>query len=110
MPRFSASTDSWRADVAVPDDAEPAAADLVAAVGGLVPDAVVHAGVLLGQPAGQRDDLGEGELDDAAGVGERRVEHRDARRCGGRQVDLVGADAERADRDQAVGGLPGPSR
>ncbi len=91
------------ADVAVPDDAQRPAADLVAAVGGLVPDAVVHAGVLLGEPAGQRDDLGDGQLDDAAGVGERRVEDGDAAARGGGQVDLVGADAERADRQPGCG-------
>ena len=82
------------------------AADLVAALGGLVPDAGVHVGVLLGQPPGQRDDLGERQLDDAAGVGERRVEHRDAAGRGGGQVDLVGADAERADRHAAAARRP----
>ena len=46
------------ADVAVADDAERAAADLVAALGRLVPHAVVHPLGLLGEPARQRDDLG----------------------------------------------------
>ena len=59
------------ADVAVADDAERAAAYLVGAFGRLVPDAGVHPGVLVGQMPGQRDDLGDGQLDDAAGVGER---------------------------------------
>jgi hypothetical protein len=93
------------ADVAVADDAEPAAAHLVAADGGLVPDALVHEGVLLGQPAGHRDDLGEGQLDHRAGVGEGRVEDGDAGLRRGGEVDLIGADAERADRDEAVRGL-----
>jgi hypothetical protein len=60
----------------------------------------VHLRVLLRQPPRHRDDLGQRELDDAAGVGERRVEHRHAALARGRQVDLVDADAERAHRDQ----------
>ena len=88
--------------------------------------------VFSGQPAGQRDDLAEHQLDDAAGVGERRVEHRHAalgrrrrgrpgwsrcrssRRRAGRLPasstsarDLgVGADAEQATRRPA----PRPAR
>jgi hypothetical protein len=89
-----------RTYVAVADDAEPATADLVSTGGGLVPDAGVHVGVLLGQPPGERDDLREGKLDDAACVGKGRVEHRDAARVGGFEVDLVGADAKRTDRQQ----------
>ena len=54
----------------------------------------MHQAVLLSQPAGQRDDLGESEFHDAAGVGIRGVEHRDAVLRGGGQVDLVGADAK----------------
>ena len=90
------------ADVAVPDDAEAAAAHLVRALGRLVPDAVVHQGVLVGQVPRHRDDLGDRELDHAAGVGVGRVEHRDPGGRGRRQVDLVGTDAERSDRQQAV--------
>ena len=90
------------ADVAVADDAERAAADLVAALGRLVPDAVVHPPGLLGEPAGQRDDLADHQLHDAAGVGVRRVEDRDAALGRGHQVDLVGADAEAADRHQVA--------
>ena len=88
------------ADVAVADDAQRAAAHLVAALRRLVPHAVVHALGLLGQPARQHDDLGDHQLDDAAGVGVRRVEDRDAALGRGGQVDLVGADAEAADRQQ----------
>src|SRR5262249_52295102 len=94
-----------RADVAVADDAQGAAADLVRALGRLVPDAGVHQGVLVGQPSGQRHDLGDGQLDDAAGVGVRRVEDSDATLGGGGQVDLVGADAEGADGDELRGGV-----
>jgi hypothetical protein len=93
------------ADVAVADDAEPPAADLVAADGGLVPPPGVHVVVLDGQPAGQRDDLGQRQLDDAAGVAERRVEDAHPALGGGGQVDLVGADAEGADREQVRSGV-----
>ena len=96
------------ADVAVADDAEPAAAHLVAAGGRLVPGARVHLGVLLRQPPGQGDDLGQRELDHAARVGERRVEHRDPAPARRGQVDLVDADAERADRDQVRGLVQDP--
>ena len=93
------------ADVAVADDAERPAAELVAAAGRLVPDAVVHPLGLLDQPAGQRDDLAEHQLDDAAGVGERRVEDGDAALGRAGQVDLVGADAEAPDRQEVLPGV-----
>ena len=91
------------ADVAVADDAEGPAAHLVGALGRLVPDAGVHGRVLVGQPPGQGDDLGDHQLDHAAGVGERGVEHHRAPLGGGGEVDLVGADAERPDRQQVRG-------
>ena len=98
------------ADVAVAHDAERAAADLVAALGRLVPDALVHPLGLLRQPARQRDDLADHQLDDAAGVGVRRVEDRDAPLRSPGQVYLVGADAEAADRDQVPGRVEHPRR
>ena len=98
------------ADVAVADDAQRATADLVRAVGRLVPDAGVHALVLLGQPAGQRDELGNGQLDDAAGIGERCVEDGDTALGGRGQVDLVRADAERAHGEQILTRVHGPRR
>ncbi len=87
-----------RADVAVAHDAQGPAAHLVAAARRLVPHAVVHPLRLLRQPAGERDDLADHELDHTARVGVRRVEHPDAPCRRGAQVDLVGADAEAADR------------
>ena len=89
-----------RADVAVADDAEHPAADLVGALGGLVPQAVVHLLRLLRQSSRERDDLADDELDDAAGVGVGRVEGSDPVGCGRVEVDLVGADAEGPDREQ----------
>ena len=50
-------------------------------------------------------DLGDGQLHDAAGVGERRVEGGDAHLGRAGQVDLVGADAEGPDRDQVGSGV-----
>jgi site-specific DNA recombinase len=89
------------ADVAVADDAQLAATHLMAPGCGLVPHARMHLGVLLRQPPGHGDDLGQGELHHTARIGERRVEHRDAVPAGRGQVDLVDADRERSDRDQA---------
>src|SRR2546430_14838122 len=43
------------------------------------------------------------ELGHAPGIGERRVEYRHAALAGGLGVDLVGPDAEAADRDEALG-------
>ena len=93
------------ADVPVADDAKRSAANLVRTVGRLVPDARVHQRVLLGEMPSQRDDLGQRQFDDAAGVGERCVEHGNAASRSRREIDLVGADAERADRDQVRGRL-----
>ena len=50
------------------------------------------------------------QLDDAAGVGVRRVEDRDAALGRRGQVDLVGADAEAADRQQVGCRRRAPSR
>ena len=48
------------------------------------------------------------QLDDAAGVGERRVEHRHAALGRRGEVDLVRPDAERADGEQVRGGREDP--
>ena len=92
------------ADVAVADDAQLAAAHLVAARPRTCPTcpACICAFFSVSRRA-MRDDLGQRQLDHAAGVGERRVEHRDAAPARRGQVDLVGADAEGADRHQIRG-------
>ncbi len=87
-----------RADVAVAHDAQGPATHLVTAARGLVPHAVVHPHRLLRQPPRERDDLADHELHHAARVGVRRVEDRDAPVGRSGEVDLVGADAEAADR------------
>jgi hypothetical protein len=91
------------ADVAVADQAERPAADLVAADGGLHPFTGVHVGVVVGEVAGQGDDLADRQLHDRAGVAVGGVEDGDAPLGGLVQGDLVGADAERPDGLQAVG-------
>ena len=83
-----------RPDVAVSDQSEGAATDLVGAAGRLIPDALMHLLVLVGQMASQRHDLCQGQLDDTAGVAVGSVEAGDTQPGGRVQVDLVGADAE----------------
>src|SRR6478672_10536165 len=80
------------------------------AVRGLVPYALMHESVFLGKPASERDDLGEGKFDHAARVRERSVEDRDAALRGGFEIDLVGADAERANGDEVRCRLEYPPR
>ena len=91
------------ADVAVADDAERLAAHFVAAGGGLGPATTVALRRFLRDAAHQHDRFGDDQFGHAAGIGVGRVEHRDAGALGGGQVDLVGADAERADGDQLAG-------
>jgi hypothetical protein len=56
--------------------------------------------VFLRDAAQQHDRLGDHQLGHAAGIGIGRVEHRDAERARGIEIDLVGADAEATRRDQ----------
>ncbi len=69
------------------------------------PDALVQIARAVAELAGQHHDLREDHLGDRARVGERRVEHRDAVRVRRLEVDLVGADAEAPEREQAARGL-----
>ncbi len=91
------------ADMAVADDAEHLAPDLVAVLGRLHPAAFVDDARLVPDPAHQHDDLAHHQFGDAAGIAVRRVEHRNAESAGHGQVDLIGADAEAADGHQLVG-------
>ena len=92
-----------RADVAVADDAERLAADLVGGRGTLPPPALVHLPRAIRQAAGEGDDLGDHQLRDAAGVAERGVEDGDAPLARGVEGHLVRADAEGPEREQAAG-------
>ncbi|MNM94598.1 hypothetical protein D3C81_1070080 [compost metagenome] len=91
------------ADMPVADDAQHLAAHLMAAAGRLRPAAAMAFGVLLRDATGQHDRFGDHQLGDAAGIGVGRVEYRNAGQLGRIQIDLVGADAEAADRNQALG-------
>ncbi|GMA77673.1 hypothetical protein GCM10025880_40900 [Methylorubrum aminovorans] len=53
----------------------------------------------------QHHDLADRQFGDAAGVREGRVEDRDAAGAGRVEIDLIGADAEAADRDEGRGGV-----
>ena len=86
-----------RADIAVADDAQGLAADLVGAAGGLIPHAVLHMMRMCRNTAQQADDVTDDQLHHGAGVRIRCVEHGDAMRAGIVEIDLIGADAEAAD-------------
>lgn len=86
-------------------DAQRLAPDLPAAVGHLVPCAVVELAAAVAELAGERDDLGDDEFGDGAGVAEGRVEDGDAGLRGESEVDLVSADAEAADYNEVFGGF-----
>ncbi len=88
------------ADRAVADDAELLATDLEGIRRALDPAAAMAGGVLFRDAAQQQDRLGQYQLSHRAGVRVGRVEHGDTAFAGGVEVDLVGADAEAADRDQ----------
>ncbi|KAG1437282.1 hypothetical protein G6F55_014096 [Rhizopus delemar] len=67
----------------------------------------MHARILFRNPAQQQDGFAQHQLGDRAGVGERRVEHRDAALHGGIQVALGGGDAEAARDAQVRAGQQG---
>ena len=94
-----------RADVAVTDDAERLAPDLVAVGRGLVPLALMRGVGSRDDPAQQKDNLADDQFRHASRVGERRIEDRNPVPPGGVDIHLVGADTEAPDRDQPVGGF-----
>ena len=93
------------ADVAVTDDAQRSASYLMRTLGRLIPDPGVHLRVLVGQMPCQRDDLGDYEFHDAAGVGEGCIENRDTPAGGSSEVYLVGTNAKGTDRLQVGSGV-----
>ena len=89
------------ADVAVADDAQRPPPDLVAAGRRLVPGAGVQRAVPVDQPPGQADDLRDRQSRRRCGCWSNGALNTATPACGRRaQVDLVGADAEGADRGQ----------
>ncbi|MND93617.1 hypothetical protein D3C80_858090 [compost metagenome] len=94
-----------RADGAIADDAQGLAAQLARTSRRLVPLALVHGRRLVGHVAHQDDGQADGQFDHRAGVGIGGVEDGHAMFVGGLQIDLIGADAEGGDGQQAVGVL-----
>jgi hypothetical protein len=93
------------ADMAVADDAQRLAADLVASARDLPPDAGVHLARSITELPREEDELADDHLGDAPRVAEGRVEDRDTPAVRRHQIDLVYADTEAADREQRVGRL-----
>ncbi len=94
-----------RADIAVTNDAERLAANLEAVIGRLVPAPLMGGIGPSDDPAKQEDDLADHQFRHAAGIGERRIEDRNAAAARGIDIHLVGADTEATDCDQPVGSL-----
>jgi hypothetical protein len=93
------------ADVAESDDAEGLAHDLGAAELGLLPLAALHRGGRLRDVAGQREQEAQRVLGGGHRVAAGRVLHDDAAPRGGRDVDVVDADAGPADDLEPLAGL-----
>ena len=92
-----------RADIAAADDAERLAEDLHAHEAVLLPLAGAGGGVGFRDLAGQRQHQRDGVLGGGDGIAEGRVHHDDALGGGGRDVDIVDADAGAADHLQVLG-------
>src|SRR6202167_1210663 len=92
-----------RSDIAVADNSERSAAHLMAVGCRFIPAALVSGRGTRENPPKQHDDLADHQFRDAAGVGEWRIEDRNAALTRRIQIDLVGSDAEAANCDQAVG-------
>ena len=89
-----------RADIAVSDDAQGLAANLMGAGSGLVPQAMAHVMRVGGNAAHQADDVADHQFHHGTGVGIRGVEHADAMLARIIEIHLIGADAEASDRGQ----------
>ena len=91
------------ADMAIAHDTQGLAAHLVAAGGGFRPPAAMAFGVFLRDAACQQHCLRHHQFGHAAGIGVGRIEYRNAGLFGSLQIHLIGADAEAANRQQALG-------
>ena len=90
-----------RADVAVADDAERLAAHLAGVVAALLTQPPrCSTAFFSGMPRSSMIDLGQHQLGHAARVGEGALNTGTPRSRAASEVDLVGADAEGADRQQ----------
>mmetsp|Transcript_25680 Transcript_25680/g.59194 ORF Transcript_25680/g.59194 Transcript_25680/m.59194 type:complete len:332 (-) Transcript_25680:135-1130(-) len=83
-----------RAHMAVTNNTQRLAADLIAASRGLAPFTSVHLHIAIGHLAGEVDDVSDGNLGDTASVAVGSVEHRNALLARLLQVHLVRADAK----------------
>src|SRR5476649_1214748 len=90
-------------DRSVADDAQFLAADFEGVGSALDPATTVAGSVLLRDAAQQQDGFCQHQFGHRTGVGVRCVEHRNTALAGSVQVNLVGPDAEAADRDQFLG-------
>ena len=86
-----------RADIAAADDAERLVEELDAHEAVLLPLAGMGRGVGFGDLAGERHHQRDRMLGGGDGIAEGRVHDDDAARGGGRDVDIVDADAGAAD-------------
>jgi hypothetical protein len=93
-----------RADGAVAHDAQRLAADLEGVLGRLEPAAAVRHRALFRDAAQQQDGFGQHQFGDRARIGIRGVEDRHAVLARGIEIDLVGADAEGAHRNELLRG------
>lgn len=69
------------ANVAITNDAQDLATDLVTCLGDLVPDTLVHLHIAIAQLTGKHDDFTNDKLGNGTGVTERRVEHSNLKSC-----------------------------
>src|ERR1700721_1547595 len=92
-----------RSDIAIADNAKRSAAHLMAVGRRFIPAAFVSGRGTRENPPKQHDDLADHQFRDAAGVGEWRIEDRNAALTRGSQIDLIGSDAEASHGDQAIG-------
>ncbi len=91
-------------DVPVADNAQFFATGFKRTLGGFLPDATVHERIFFRNASEQQNRLTDYQLRHAAGVGERRVEYRNAASERRVQVHLIRADAKTADGQQLLCG------
>ncbi len=95
-----------RADIAAADDAQRLVGDLDAHEAVLLPLAGLGRGVGLRDLARQREHQRDGVLGGGDRIAERRVHHDHALGGGGRDIDIVDADAGAADHLEVLGAAP----
>ncbi len=87
-------------DVAIADDAELFAARFIGANRQLVPDTAVRLGVRFRNTAQQQQQLADHQFCNRSGIRERCIKHRNTALRRSVEINLVGADAEAANRHQ----------